>query len=58
MLSGSFYGELTSAESKSIETEASSDAQRMFEDIALHRGLARFINFKNGVKEQIAKEYL
>jgi hypothetical protein len=47
-----FYGELANDENKTICTEARSlvcsIVRRIFEDIALHRRLARVINFKGG----------
>jgi hypothetical protein len=56
------YGELTNDENKTSETEARSlicsIVRRMFEDIVLHRCLARFVVFKGWVNHQIATEYL
>jgi hypothetical protein len=49
-----FYGEFTNDEKKTSGTEACSLAcsivRRMFEDVAVHRCLASFVDFKNGVK--------
>jgi hypothetical protein len=57
-----FYGELTNDENKTIVKEAwslvSSIIWRMFDDIAVDRCLASFVDFKNEVKQQVAPKYL
>jgi hypothetical protein len=57
-----FYGELTNDENKTSVKEAwplvSSIVRRMFDDIAVDRCLASFVDFKNELKEQAATEYL
>jgi hypothetical protein len=56
-----FYGEFTNDEKTTSGTEACSLAcsivRRMFEDVAVHRCLASFVDFKNGVKQQEATDY-
>jgi hypothetical protein len=55
-----FYGKLTNDENKSIGTEAwslvCSIVRLLFADIAVHRCLASFVDFKNGVKQQVVTE--
>lgn len=58
----SFYSKLPKDESKTSGTETwslvCSIAWRVFKDIALRPGLTRFVDFKNGVKQQVVTEYL
>jgi hypothetical protein len=57
-----FDSESTIDENKTSGTEAFSlvciIVRRMFEDTTLHRYLASFVDFKGGVKQQVATDYL
>jgi hypothetical protein len=61
-LLSTFYGELANDENKTSGTEAwslvCSIVWRIVGDITLHRCLARCVDFKGGVKQQVAAGYL